>query len=241
MKKTVSLILASGSGTRMGAPVAKQFLPLLGKPVYLRSAEMFAGVTDEVVIVTGEADTGKVREETEEAGIRALVATGGASRTESAYLGLRRALEAGAFDYVLVHDAARCLVTEAVIRRVLLETERTGAAIAAVPVKNTVKCVGPDGTILETPDRRTLWEAQTPQGFRTDLLDSAYRALFRLARPGETLSMLSERYGLTDDASLLERFLRVPVRVVTGDYANLKITTPEDLSAAEEILRKRGE
>ena len=128
-------------------------------------------------------------------------------------------------DIILIHDAARPLVSAATITAVIAEARQSGAAIAAVREKNTVKIVGEDGVVQATPDRATLWEVQTPQGFQRDILLRAY------------LQAMQEGFVGTDDASLVER-IKVPVRVVESDYRNIKVTTPEDLLLMEAILRR---
>ncbi len=116
-------------------------------------------------------------------------------------------------------------MSAATITAVIAEARQSGAAIAAVREKNTVKIVGEDGVVQATPDRATLWEVQTPQGFQRDILLRAY------------LQAMQEGFVGTDDASLVER-IKVPVRVVESDYRNIKVTTPEDLLLMEAILRR---
>jgi 2-C-methyl-D-erythritol 4-phosphate cytidylyltransferase len=125
--------------------------------------------------------------------------------------------------WVVIHDGARPCLSVDLIERGLAEVAETGAAVAAVPVKDTIKIVGPTGVVQETPSRDKLWAAQTPQLFRFDIIDRAYR------QAGDEV---------TDDAALVER-LGYRVKVYMGSYRNIKVTTPEDLALAETLLRKR--
>jgi 2-C-methyl-D-erythritol 4-phosphate cytidylyltransferase len=161
------------------------------------------------------------------------IGPGGAPRQDSADHGLaaleQAATAAGAtLDMVLVHDGARPLAGRALIERGIAAARTHGAAIAAIPVRDTVKVVDADGRIIATPDRAHLQHAQTPQVFRYDLLVAAYRA----AR--------AQDLSVTDDAALLEA-LGHPVYVYEGAASNLKITTPEDLILAEALLAAEPE
>jgi 2-C-methyl-D-erythritol 4-phosphate cytidylyltransferase len=123
---------------------------------------------------------------------------------------------------VVIHDGARPLVTEELIERGLEAARETGAAAAAVPVKDTIKLVGEEGIVNQTPPRQNLWAVQTPQVFRADIINEAY---------------LRANDDVTDDASLVEQ-LGYKVKLYPGSYDNIKITTPDDLALAEVLLRK---
>ena len=148
---------------------------------------------------------------------------GGATRQESVYNGLQALPDGGR---VVVHDGARCLATPDLFDRCAQELTAHSGIIAAIPVKDTIKIVDGEGNIRETPDRRELWAAQTPQGFDIALLRECHDRGKR------------EGWEVTDDAALFER-CELPVRVVEGEETNLKITTPADLAIAEAILRQR--
>ena len=216
---------AAGVGRRMGAGRNKALLDLCGKPVLVRTLLRFSEcdkVDDFIVAVGAEEVAEVVRMLTKVQGLKPFrVVAGGAERQYS----VKNAIDALSPDteIVLVHDAARPLVTVKTIEAVVAEAWRSGAAIAAVRAKNTIKIVRGDGMVESTPDRAKLWAVQTPQGFRRDILEEAYR---RAA---------SEEYLGTDDAALVER-LGLPVRVVEGDDRNIKLTTPEDLWTAEMFL-----
>lgn len=215
-----AVIVAGGSGRRMGAPVRKQYLEILGEPVLLRAVRPFVdhpGV-GEVVVVLPEEDAGSPPSWLVELGLR--VVAGGDERGDSVWNGLA-AVRADS-DAVLIHDGARPFVSSAVIDRVLAGA-RTGGVIAAVPVTDTIKEVEGD-RIVGTPERARLWQAQTPQGFpRVLLLDVYTRAR-------------TEGVAATDDAALLERYGHA-VRVVEGAPENVKITRPTDLYVAEALAR----
>ena len=218
MRKVNVIIGAAGSGKRMGAPLPKQFLKQGGRTILEKTVEKFTGCdfVDNIVIVTGsdyQVYCEELFAETIEAG-RMHVVTGGKERQDSVYQALRTLENLGACseDLVLVHDGVRPFVTRDIIQAVAQEAEETGAAIAAVPPKDTIRHIE-EGTL----DRSRLCCVQTPQGFRFGLLKEAFEK-----------AMAEGFYG-TDDASLVER-LGHAVAIVPGAYTNIKITTPEDLT-----------
>lgn len=232
MGKTAVLILAAGQGKRFGGDTPKQFLELQGKALWRLSLEAFLPFADEIVIVTDEAHLAMIRDEA--AG--AAVTLGGASRAESVLKGLRfLAALPKPPETVLIHDAARCLVTPGIIASCLREARASGAAIAAIPATDTIKTAAFSEeeealpVILDTPDRRTLYQAQTPQGFAFPLILEAYS---EAERAGALAS-------LTDDASAVERFTKHRVLLTTGSPENIKVTRPLDLAFAESILHFR--
>jgi 2-C-methyl-D-erythritol 4-phosphate cytidylyltransferase len=223
------LIAAAGSGRRMGAERNKLLLPLAGRPVLAWTLEA-ALATPEISWI---ALVGQACDQAEVAAVVAAAAPdrpvlwveGGETRQESVRLGLA-ALPPEA-EAVLIHDGARCLVEPELISRCAAAAARGEAVIAAVPVSDTIKRVAADGTIEDTPDRRMLWAAQTPQGF----------PLAQLRRGHATAA--SEGWSVTDDASLFER-LGWPVRVIEAPASNIKLTTPFDLTIAEAVLAARS-
>lgn len=218
--RAAAVIVAGGSGRRVGGPVRKQYLEVAGEPVLLRAVRPFVDHPriGPVVVVLPAEDVAVPPAWLAELGV--TIVAGGAERGDSVWSGLR-ALASNEADRVLVHDGARPFVTAAVIDRVL-EACGGGGAIAAVPVTDTIKEVGPDGVIAGTPERARLWQAQTPQGFPFAALVDAYRR----AR--------AEGVAATDDAALYERYVG-PVRVVMGSHSNLKVTRPADLRLAEAL------
>ncbi len=232
-QKTIAIIPAGGSGRRMGAGQAKQYLRLRGLPILAHTLQAFhdSRFIDEIILVVPETDLPRVRRNIVDAfdfkKISAVV-PGGRERQDSVRNGLRAVGED--CRVVVVHDGVRPFTATGLIRRVVEEARGGRAAVAGVPASDTVKRVNPEGLVLETLDRRELWLIQTPQAFPADMLKEAY------CRAGE------ENYYGTDDASLVER-AGYPVVIVPGDSWNIKITTREDLALAEHIqtpVRRRS-
>ena len=215
--RAAAVIVAGGSGTRFGGPVRKQYLRIGGEPVLLRAVRPFLAHPriSSVVVVLPADDVADPPEWL--AGLPVHIVAGGAERADSVLAGLRAVAEE--VDRVLIHDGARPFVSTGVIDRVL---DAEGGAIAAVPVTDTIQQVDAGGVIIHTPERSTLWQAQTPQGFPRAAILDAYR---RAAEEG---------VAATDDAAIYARCAN-PVRVVMGAYENLKVTRPEDLPIAEAI------
>ncbi|MFQ5877334.1 MAG: 2-C-methyl-D-erythritol 4-phosphate cytidylyltransferase [Acidobacteriota bacterium] len=219
-----ALIVAAGRGTRFGAPFPKAHLSLAGCPILARAVAAFADHPriDRVVAVV--PDTARSRQFLRPSDRdRVLLVRGGAERGESVRHGLEALADASV---VLVHDAARPLVPPELIDAVLEATLRSGAAVPAIPVPDTVKRASAEGAVAATVPREGLVLAQTPQGFRVSLLCAAYE---RAARDG---------FEGTDDASVVEHSGGA-VTLVEGDPRNFKITTRDDLALAEAILAAR--
>jgi 2-C-methyl-D-erythritol 4-phosphate cytidylyltransferase len=216
--RAAAVIVAGGSGLRFGGPVRKQYLEIGGVPVLLRAIRPFLAHPriGQVIVVIPPEDV--LHAPTWLLDVPVRIVAGGAERGDSVANGLGVVEDA---DLVLIHDGARPFVDGGIIDRVL-DGCAAGGAIAAVPVTDTIKQVDTEGVIAGTPDRRTLWQAQTPQGFPLGRLRDAYR---RAAEEG---------IAATDDAALYERYVG-PVRVVMGSYRNLKVTRPDDLPIAEAI------
>ncbi len=229
-QKTAVIIPAAGSGSRMGASVPKQFLSLAGEPLLVRTVRTFllSPAIDLAVVVVPAAH----REETRQIlqrhlspalSRRILFTVGGATRQDSVRSGLE-ALPAET-DIVLVHDGARPLVSQDLILRCIAGAREHGAAIAAVAVKDTLKRVDGRGCIRATVDRSGLWQAQTPQAARRELLLRAHQQAAEKGFVG------------TDEAALLEH-AEIPVRVVEGEEQNIKITRPGDMALAAGLLQR---
>ena len=220
-----AVIVAAGRGTRMGADRNKVFLPLAGEPILLRTLRAFSesGLFDRFVVVTGQEDREDVEAILLHAGIRAEVCEGGTDRQESVCRGL--SCLAGDEGFVAIHDGARPLVTREILESSLECAAQTGSGVAAVPVKDTIRWLLPDGAV-KTPAREELRAMQTPQTFSI----TEIRALHERFR--------DDPQRATDDAEL---FLReaLPVSFSLGSPENLKVTTPEDLLIAERILKRR--
>ena len=219
MRGASAIIVAAGAGTRFGA--MKQFAYLRAKPVLEWTLERFethAGVEAVVLVLPDEQDLKHYR--TRYAKIVDIV-RGGEKRQDSVWQGFR-ILSASAPEVVLVHDGARPLVGADLIDRVIAAARADGAAVPVLPIEDTVKEVR-DGRVAATVDRTLLFRAQTPQGFRYDVLKKALDAARR------------DRFAGTDEAALVER-VGLAVTAVAGDPRNIKITTPADIPIAEALL-----
>jgi 2-C-methyl-D-erythritol 4-phosphate cytidylyltransferase len=224
-----AIIVAAGSGVRLGSGVPKAFVKVGGRAMLSYSLGAVAQVNSigEVVITVPEGFESAARAEAAAAGLGVpiKVTPGGVERQDSVRIAL--ALTSSESELVIVHDAARPLATPAIFEACLSAAARAGGAIAAIPVADTLKRVaGGDNAIAATVARAGLWQAQTPQAFRRELLVAAHR---RAA---------SEGVVATDDADLVER-TGARVEVVEGSTANLKITTPSDLAIVEAIVAAR--
>ena len=224
-----TLIPAAGKGHRMQRAVKKPYIELAEKPILSHTIQRFEqnSAVDAIFVIVDETDFAAcyatVLEPYAFTKVQRLVA-GGATRQESVQNGIR-ALPVDT-DFVIVHDGVRPFVTDETIFACLAAADKYGAAIAAVPVKDTIKVANPDSFVLETPTRERLWAVQTPQVFRKSLLIEAHQ--------------MAEQRQLTatDDAALVEQ-LGFPVKLVRGNYENLKITTPVDLQIAAVLLENQ--
>jgi len=221
-QKTTAIIVAAGRGERMGG-VGKMFAPLAGKPVLAWAVDTFQKCTliDQIVVVLAENDLERGKELAGEQGWSKVtdICPGGEERQESVSAGLNKLKDC---HWVVIHDGARPLVTEDLIKNGLEAAKDCGAAVAAVPVTDTIKLADDNDFVMGTPPRKSLWAVQTPQVFRFDIINEAHRRTQGMA---------------TDDASLVER-LGYRVKLFMGSYDNIKITIPSDLALAEILLRK---
>lgn len=230
LNKVWAIVPAAGSGNRMNTSVAKQYLQILGKTILEHTLERLlkCGELEGIIVCLSESDESFKRLEiSKHPKVKSII--GGVTRANSVLNGLRF-LQAKAHqdDWVLVHDAARpCLRPELISAMIeQLENDAVGG-ILAIPAKDTLKRANADQIITETIDRTAVWQAQTPQMFRIGLLtDSLTQAL-------------QKGFEITDEASALEWAGYSP-RLIEGDAANIKITTPEDLSLAEFLLSHKS-
>lgn len=227
MNFVTAVIVAAGNSTRMKGTISKQFIPLLSKPVIAHTLSAFekAQTINEVVIVCRDCDRPQIEElvKTENCTKVTAFALGGATRSDSVIAGVSVASDKTT--HFAIHDGARPLVLPEDINRVVSSGVSNGAAALAVPVTDTIKVVDEDGFIVDTPLRSTLRAAQTPQVFEKSLY---FRALEK-----------NTGADFTDDCALVET-VGARVQIVIGDYTNIKVTTPQDVPLAEEILRKRA-
>lgn len=222
--KTIAVILAAGEGRRMKSRINKHLLPLMGRPLLFHTLQAFENhpLIDAFILVGPPERYRSVLEGTQFDKLLSII-PGGATRQESCWAALQNIRDV---EMVVIHDAARPLVDEYVITSTIQAAEQYGAAIAAVPVKDTLKEIDAGGIIIQTLNRETIWQAQTPQTMKFDLLRQAH------------LAAIENGFLGTDEASLLER-LGYTVKIVKGDYRNLKVTTPEDMLTAERFLFER--
>lgn len=227
-KKIGVVLPAAGKGERMGSRQRKQFLKIDGKPIILRTMEIFQAATEVDLIVVaadtesiGYIDTLKQKHRLSKV---CSIIQGGAERQDSVWNGLKE-LAPMNVDLVLIHDAVRPFITQNLIHSVLIDALKYDAAITALSLKDTVKHSREQNFIEGTYDRKLIWLAQTPQAFRFSLIYDAYEKAF------------SDNFYSTDDASLVER-LGKKVRIVEGFSENIKITTPDDLELAELIVKR---
>jgi 2-C-methyl-D-erythritol 4-phosphate cytidylyltransferase len=228
LKEIFALIPAAGMGKRMGAGCNKQYLLLDGEPILAHTIRVFeqAPFIAGIYLIAPEQEIAYCREEVVQrygfSKVRGVVA-GGSERQHSVSNGLKAMQGVEDDDVVLIHDGVRPFVPVSVLQAAAAAASEAGGAVVAVPVKDTVK-VARDGVITDTPPREQLWLAQTPQAFRYGLIRSAHAAA------------AAEGFLGTDDASLMER-RGWQLRVVMGDYRNIKITTPEDMLLAAAFLK----
>ncbi|MBI2869900.1 MAG: 2-C-methyl-D-erythritol 4-phosphate cytidylyltransferase [Chloroflexi bacterium] len=224
MPDTCAIIVAAGESRRMNG-IDKMFAPLGGRPLLARTLQPFqdSPLVDTIILVVHAGRLEKCRRLVAEEGFAKVseVCEGGARRQDSVTAGLARA---GRSAWVIVHDGARPLVTPGIIADGLQSARETGAAVAAVPVKDTIKIAGDDRIVRATPPRNEMWSAQTPQVFRFDIINDACRRAGR---------------EVTDDASLVEQ-AGYRVKLYMGSYENIKVTTPDDLALARLLWKKHG-
>lgn len=227
MSLYTAIILAAGSGKRMNSKVHKQYLLLDKKPILYYSLKAFEeSRVSNIILVTGAGEEDYCNKEiVEKYGFRKVIAVvaGGKERYHSVYEGLKAAQGAA---YVLIHDGARPFVDHEIIERSMKAVKTYQACVAGMPVKDTIKIADKDGFAKETPERSRVWQIQTPQTFSYPLILHAYEKM-----------MEDDDGSVTDDAMVLERMTKHRVKLIAGNYRNIKITTPEDLFVAEAYLK----
>lgn len=229
MNKTAAIVLAAGKGSRMQSKIEKQFMLLHNKPVLYYSLKEFelAGI-EEIILVTGaeniEYCQKHIIEQYQFKNVKRIVA-GGKERYESVYNGLQ-AVEYS--EIVLIHDGARPFITQQMIKDSIKGVREQGACVVGVPVKDTIKVANTDGICIDTPNRSSLWQIQTPQSFWREEIENAYE-----------IAIQKRDTAITDDAMVMERYGKRNIKIIQGDYKNLKITTPEDMIIAEALINNR--
>lgn len=233
MENFTAIILSAGSGSRMKSDIPKQYMDIDGYPVIYYSLKAFEeSDVRSIVLVTGADDVDYCRKEIVQKynfkKVKAIV-PGGNERYDSVYEGLKAA--AGA-DYVMIHDGARPMITQDIIKRTISMTKEYRACVVGMPVKDTIRIIDENAFSKETPDRKTLWMMQTPQSFSYELLYRSYQTLYKDINSAKNVPQI------TDDAMVVEYGSGVKARIIEGSYENIKITTPEDISIAKTFLKK---
>ncbi len=217
---TTAIILAAGRGTRMGSSIPKQFLEMQGEPIIVKTLRVFdsSPEIDEILLVTSEdyvdycrhfiIEKYKIQKVTK-------IIIGGKERYDSVWNAL---LACEGTDYVMIQDGARPFVTEDILKRTYDTVQKYGTAVVGMPSKDTVKIVDEDGFVSSTPDRRYVWNIQTPQAFS-----------YSLIRRANEIVRERQMDNITDDSMIVEASGLARVRLVEGSYENIKITTPDDL------------
>lgn len=231
--RTTAIVLAAGQGKRMGSSVHKQYLFIKDKPVLYYSLRAFEdSIIDDIVLVVGEGEEKFCQKEIVDkygfCKIRAIV-RGGKERYHSVAYGIQSIH--WKCDYIFIHDGARPFVDEETIKRVFDEVRQSKACVVGMPVKDTIKIADEKGFVASTPDRARTWQIQTPQVFEKTLIATAYEKLL-----AEEESLSADGVTITDDAMVVEHFMKIPVKLVQGSYQNIKITTPEDLRIGETFV-----
>jgi len=220
-----AIILAAGSGRRLGAKVGKPLVKIGNRPAIIYSLSTFDKHPDidEIILVLNAKNQAQIIKAIKKYHFKKLsfFVIGGKRRQDSVYNGLGKISKKN--NWVLIHDSARPFISSKFITKVILAAKKTGAAILAVPVKATIKSIKAGLVVDKTVDRSNLWEIQTPQVFKKDLIIKAYKRF--------------SKDNVTDDATLVER-LGKKVKVVQGSYENIKITTNEDLLIAQAIAKR---
>ncbi len=234
MSKFAAIVLSAGVGSRMKSDVPKQYMDLSGKPVIYYSLKAFedAGFSS-IVLVCGKDDVEycqeKIVKKHKLKNVTAIV-PGGKERYHSVFEGLKAVKDA---DYVFIHDGARPMLTQEIIDRLKDAVVKEDAAVAGMPVKDTIKIVDDDSYVSDTLERKYVWQVQTPQCFSFSIIYEAYKSIIQDEEEGWTIPVI------TDDAMVLEYATDHEVKMVEADYRNIKITTPEDLAIALLFLTER--
>jgi len=227
-EKVTAIVLAAGKGSRMHSEIQKQYMTLLDRPVITYALEAFEkSSVDEIILVVapGEIEYAQenILDKYDYKKVSGII-TGGAERYDSVYKALCSMPEEG---YVLIHDGARAFITSELIEFCIEQVKKDKSCVMGMPVKDTIKIVDEDRYAVSTPPRSTMWQIQTPQSFSYPLVYEAYRKM-----------LADEDSAITDDAMVVERMTNQPVKLIEGNYRNIKITTPEDMLIAEMYLKQ---
>lgn len=231
MNNFAAIVLSAGSGSRMKSDIPKQYMDLNGKPVIYYSLKAFedSGFSS-IILVCGKNDVKYCKTEIVEkyglTKVKAIV-PGGKERYHSVYEGLKAIQGA---DYVFIHDGARPMITPDIIKRLQDVVVAEETAVAGMPVKDTIKIVDENNYVESTPERKYVWQVQTPQCFSYSIIYEAYKSVIMDEEEGIPIP------AVTDDAMVLSYATDYEVKMVEADYKNIKITTPEDILIASFFL-----
>lgn len=220
--RVAAIVPAAGKGRRIKSKIDKPYIKLCGRPILAHTLARLSKNRHikEIIVAVDKKNIAKVKRFR----IKNIkVVAGGRERKYSVLNALKKV--SGNIDYVLIHDGVRPFLTDRLINASLRAARSFGASVVAVPVKPTLKCAGKGCRVAHTPDRTKFWEAQTPQVFRKNLIENAYK--------GKAIG----KKNITDDSMLVE-ILGIKPKLVMGSYSNIKITTQEDLKLAKMLINK---
>ena len=218
-----AIIVAAGLGKRMNMQKNKQLLKIFDKPVFIWSIEAFkTECIDRINLVIRKEDEEEIEYYLKKYKLNVDIFYGGNERQDSIYNCIKHLKNS---DYVLIHDGARPFISKDIIKRCVCMLEKNKAICVGMPVKDTIKIVDENNNIEFTPDRKSIWMAQTPQCFEYEIVKNAYERAYE------------KNLYFTDDSSLVQETIGIHSVMVSGDYKNIKITTPEDISIANSIAK----
>lgn len=220
-----AIVLSAGIGSRMGLGYNKMLYEIKGQPIVIHTLMKFLKDVNcgQLILVVNKVEMDRMKELLSQANLhdsRIQIVEGGTERQYSVYNGLQKMTQ----EVVLVHDGARPFVTQRMIDECYHQALSGYPSIVAVPVKDTIKRVV-NHQVVETPNRSEMYAVQTPQAAPTALLKQAHECANKTGFLG------------TDEASLIEKYTKIPVNIVQGDYTNIKLTTPEDLVIANQLMK----
>ncbi len=234
----IAIVLSGGTGKRMGGDIPKQYMLLEGRPILFYSLKTFEdSFVDYVIIVAGSDYIDYCQTEIVDKynlGKVVKIVAGGAERYHSVWEGIKAAgelINPEEENYIYIHDGARACIDVSSLNRLKASVLENKACVAAMPVKDTIKVADENGFAKDTPPRKLLWSVQTPQVFEYELIREAYRKY--MEEDGESL------FSATDDAMMVERLTDRKVKLVEASYANIKITTPEDMEISRVFLTSK--
>lgn len=235
-KRCGAVVLAAGAGKRMNSDTKKQFLLIEDKPVIYYSLKVFQeSFIDEIALVVSREDMDYCKKEIADkyqfSKIK-YITEGGRERYHSVAAGIKCFTDC---DYVFIHDGARPMITDEILRRAYEGVRESDACVVGMPVKDTIKIADQKGYVIQTPDRSRTWMIQTPQVFSYPLIRKAYDKMLK-----EEERLKEQKVNITDDAMVVEVLMKHPVKLIEGSYENIKITTPDDLITIQKFKKQKS-